>query len=47
MLLAAAGAVVVISHGRPQDILHGSVGLGELLILGCVACWVAYTCWAG
>ena len=43
MLLAAAGAVVVISHGRPQDILHGAVGLGELLILGCVACWVAYT----
>ena len=39
MLLAA----VVISHGRPQDILHGAVGLGELLILGCVACWVAYT----
>lgn len=43
MLLAAVGAVVVISHGRPQDILHGAVGVGELLILGCVACWVAYT----
>jgi drug/metabolite transporter (DMT)-like permease len=43
MLLAAAGAVVVISHGQPLQILHGAVGVGELLILGCVACWVAYT----
>jgi len=43
MLLAAMGALVVISHGRPLEILHGAVGLGELLILGCVACWVAYT----
>lgn len=43
MLLAAAGAVVVISHGRPLEILDGAVGVGELLILGCVFCWVAYT----
>ncbi|GGH59266.1 hypothetical protein GCM10010975_20720 [Comamonas phosphati] len=43
MLLAALGAVVVISHGRPLQILHGAVGTGEALILGCVACWVSYT----
>lgn len=43
MAVAAAGAVLVISHGRPLDILQGSIGTGELLILGCVACWVAYT----
>lgn len=43
MLLAACGAVVVISHGKPLELLNGAVGVGELLILGCVACWVCYT----
>ncbi len=43
MLLAVVGAVVVISHGQPLGILQGSIGLGELLILGCVVCWVLYT----
>ena len=43
MLLAALGAVVVISHGAPLQLLSGTVGVGELLILGCVACWVCYT----
>ena len=43
MLMAFCGAVVVLSHGRPQDLLHGAMGIGELLILGCVVCWVLYT----
>ncbi|MGE8317303.1 MAG: DMT family transporter [Comamonas sp.] len=43
MALAACGAVVVISHGEPLRLLEGAVGAGELLILGCVVCWVAYT----
>lgn len=43
MLLAACGAVVVISHGNPMQLLNGTVGAGEMLILGCVACWVCYT----
>lgn len=43
MLLAAMGAVVVITHGKPLEVLNGAVGVGELLILGCVACWVCYT----
>lgn len=43
MLLAVIGAIVVISHGQPLSLLHGAVGVGELLILGCVACWVCYT----
>lgn len=43
MALAAAGAVIVITHGRPLDLLGGNVGVGEVLILGCVACWVGYT----
>lgn len=43
MALAALGAVVVISHGQPLKLFDGAVGRGELLILGCVVCWVAYT----
>lgn len=43
MIIAGCGAVVVISHGQPLQIFKGAVGLGELLILGCVVCWVAYT----
>lgn len=43
MLLAFVGAIVVLSHGQPLEILHGSIGMGELLILGCVVCWVLYT----
>ena len=43
MAMAFAGAIVVLSHGRPMDILQGAMGMGELLILGCVVCWVLYT----
>lgn len=43
MLLAVLGAVVVISHGEPLQLLQGALGVGELLILGCVVCWVLYT----
>lgn len=43
MLLAVAGAIVVLSHGRPLELMHGAMGVGELLILGCVVCWVLYT----
>ncbi len=43
MLVAALGAVVVISHGDPAALLRTGVGVGELMILGCVACWVTYT----
>ena len=43
MVLAVAGAMVVLSHGQPLLLLQGSLGVGELLILGCVVCWVLYT----
>jgi len=43
MAMAFVGAIVVLSHGRPMDILQGAMGVGELLILGCVICWVLYT----
>ena len=37
------GAVVVISRGRPSEILKGGVGLGELYIFCCVLSWTAYS----
>lgn len=43
MALAAVGAVLVITHGAPWTILAGGLGVGEMLLLGCVAGWVAYT----
>ena len=43
MCMAFVGAIVVLTHGRPMDILQGAMGIGELLILGCVICWVLYT----
>ncbi|ARU04584.1 EamA family transporter [Comamonas serinivorans] len=43
MAIAALGAVIVISHGQPWLLLQGAVGRGELLIVGCVLCWVVYT----
>ena len=41
--IAMAGCLTVIGNGNPLALLHGSVGIGEWLILGCVLCWTAYT----
>lgn len=41
--ISVAGAMVVISSGRLVDITGYTVGLGELLIFGCVLSWVAYS----
>jgi drug/metabolite transporter (DMT)-like permease len=41
--LSMCGVMVVISHGHPLTILKGNVGLGELLMVGCVANWVIYS----
>ena len=43
ILLSLTGAVFVISNGHPQALLHGSFGVGELALLGCVLSWAAYT----
>jgi drug/metabolite transporter (DMT)-like permease len=43
MALATLGASVVLTRGEPWKILLGDIGTGEALLLGCVACWVAYT----
>jgi drug/metabolite transporter (DMT)-like permease len=43
MALAVLGATVVLSHGEPWTLFSGGLGVGELLLLGCVACWSGYT----
>jgi drug/metabolite transporter (DMT)-like permease len=41
--LALCGAWIVITHGHPQRIFDGAIGVGELLLFGCVLSWVIYT----
>lgn len=41
--IACLGCLTVIGHGDPLALLHGSVGIGEWLILGCALSWTAYT----
>jgi drug/metabolite transporter (DMT)-like permease len=43
ILMSLAGVWVVISHGNPLTLLRGEVRSGDLMILGCVFCWTAYT----
>jgi drug/metabolite transporter (DMT)-like permease len=43
MALAAIGASIVLTQGEPWRLFAGALGVGELMLLGCVACWVAYT----
>jgi drug/metabolite transporter (DMT)-like permease len=43
LALAVAGAAIVMTHGAPWKLLAGEVGLGEWLLLGCVATWTAYS----
>lgn len=40
---ALLGAATVLTHGAPWQLFTGSVGLGEWLLLGCIATWVGYT----
>lgn len=41
--LALIGCLFVVSKGHPSRLLAGEVGVGELLILGCVLSWALYT----
>lgn len=43
IILSLMGALTVISKGNFRTILQGNIGSGELLILGCVFCWVFFT----
>jgi drug/metabolite transporter (DMT)-like permease len=43
MACAVLGATTVLTRGEPWKILTGEIGLGEWLLLGCVACWTGYS----
>jgi len=43
ILISLLGVSVVISRGNPLILLRGDVRPGDLMILGCVFCWTAYT----
>lgn len=43
IFLSVCGAVIVISKGQLTLLWAGGFGIGEWLILGCVASWVAYS----
>ena len=41
--IALAGVVVVLGHGNPANLLHGTVGPGDVVLLGCPLAWAAYS----
>ena len=41
--VAMLGCLLVVTKGDPGALIHGAVGLGEVLIIGCVVLWTAYT----
>lgn len=41
--LGVAGTIVVITDGRPGDLLQGAIGVGDLLILASAASWALYS----
>ena len=43
MACALIGAATVLTHGAPWALFTGGVGIGEWLLLGCIATWVGYT----
>jgi len=43
IILSLTGALIVISQGNLQEVLHGQIGLGELFILGCVISWAIFS----
>jgi drug/metabolite transporter (DMT)-like permease len=43
IVLSVTGAVIVISRGEVRQLFEGGIGWGELLTLGCMASWVAYS----
>lgn len=42
-LLSLTGAAIVLSGGNPLDLFHGGLSRGDLMILGCVGAWTAYS----
>ncbi len=43
VIISVCGAGVVVSKGSISEIFRGALGRGELYILCCVLCWVAYS----
>jgi len=43
VIISVCGAGVVVSKGSLSEIFRGGLGRGELYILCCVLCWVAYS----
>jgi drug/metabolite transporter (DMT)-like permease len=43
IVLSVTGAVIVISRGDVRHLAEGGIGWGEILTLGCMASWVAYS----
>lgn len=41
--VAMLGCLLVVTRGDPLTLLSGGVGPGEILIVGCVVLWTAYT----
>lgn len=43
ILVAMFGCLLVVTNGQPALLLHGQVGVGEWLIVGCSLLWAIYT----
>lgn len=43
VVLSVSGAMIVIARGDLEQVFGGGLGRVELMVLGCVASWVAYT----
>ncbi len=43
MACALIGAASVLTHGAPWQLFTGGIGVGEWLLVGCIATWVGYT----
>ena len=43
IVLSVTGALIAILKGNPGELLHGSLGRGELYIFGCVLSWAAFS----
>lgn len=43
LCLSVTGALIVISDGNPLAVVQQGIGIGQILIFGCVGSWVAYS----
>lgn len=43
LCLSVTGAIIVISDGNPLQVFNQGMGMGQLLIFGCVLSWVSYS----